>query len=204
MQNWKETIVTKCEINHERTTKGFPFLPEWFESEKTSPHHNEKVAAACSHCSHTLKAPELLNIVPAYVLSRVTTITFHRWFGGACEGKLPSVNSCPCAAACEQLLQETPLFISSSAAAGRFRSSRLCRGMHKGAKKRLFFNDCSHPFHSPGNKVESSVVRQDWRITWHWPTLLSSLKDELFAVPPSGIAPSNDSDREQIKQIAWA
>lgn len=127
--------------------KGFPFLPEWFESEKTSPHHNEKVAAACSHCSHTSKAPRLLNIVPACVLSRVTTITFHRstvvrrnvW-GETSQRQQLSVRCCVWATSAGN-----SLFISISAAAGRFRSSRLCKGMHKGAKKRLAFNDCSHP-----------------------------------------------------------
>lgn len=49
-------------------------LPERFESEKTSPHHNEKLAAGRDHCPHWLKAPGLLNMVRA----RVTTITSSR------------------------------------------------------------------------------------------------------------------------------
>lgn len=117
----------------EKKWKGFPFLPEWFESEKTSPHHNEKVAAACSHCSHTSKAPRLLNIVPACVLSRVTTITFHgstvvrrNVWGETSQRQQLSVRCCVWATSAGN-----SLFISISAAAGRFRSSRLCKGRKK-------------------------------------------------------------------------
>ena len=57
--------------------RGSLFLPERFESEKASPHHNGKLAAGCDHCPHTYRAPALLNMVRVRVTAGgVTTITF--------------------------------------------------------------------------------------------------------------------------------
>lgn len=54
------------------------FLPERFESEKTSPQHNGKLAAGCDHFPHSQKASALFNIVRVCVPSGVKGITFSR------------------------------------------------------------------------------------------------------------------------------
>lgn len=52
------------------------FLPERFESKKTSPHHNGKLCAARNHFPHTDKSPGLLNIVQVCVTAGVKSINF--------------------------------------------------------------------------------------------------------------------------------
>lgn len=58
------------------------FLPERFESKKTSPHHNGKVCAAGDHCPHTRKPPGLLNMVQVCVTTGVRSISFSPGPGG--------------------------------------------------------------------------------------------------------------------------
>lgn len=104
----QQTTVTISEICHFQHVspqwEGFPFLPEWFESEKTSPHHNEKVGAGCDHFPHTYKEPGLLSIVRLCATTGVTTITLDRSHGARDENmQLPRTAGRPCCALRAQL-----------------------------------------------------------------------------------------------------
>lgn len=66
------------EGDDEREREGSVFLPERFESEKTSPHHNGKLAAGRSHFPLGEKT-SLLNIVQVLVTTCVATITFSQF-----------------------------------------------------------------------------------------------------------------------------
>lgn len=50
-----------CTVQHAQPVNAL--LPEWFESEKTSPHHRAHVSAQCTHFPHRYEASLRLTIV---------------------------------------------------------------------------------------------------------------------------------------------
>lgn len=197
----KQKTVTKYEISQENITvkEGFTFLPEWFESEKTSPHHNEKVGAGCDHCAHTLKAPGLLNIVPACVPSGVKTITFHQSLAERVRG----TGNFPAPTAVRAVLLRVSNFsgnlsLSLPAAPGRCSSLRSCRENNTNKKKwRLSFNNCLYPCSESWE--HSGTQRAETGLPTDWPSPLD-VWGALSLCLSLGIAPSNDSDWKNKKK----